>query len=344
MTSPSRMLHRSHGDGEVAVRAASPRSAAHKPELSVIIVSWNHGTWLQACVSSLLSRTGGITVEIVVVDSGSHDRTRKIADSLGVRVVVCENHGFAYANNRGLELVSGEWVLFLNPDTRVVDGTLSGLVSTAASHPQLGIAGVRQLSAGGSLEWSIRRSPSPIRWLSEALGSESFPWRLRSWAGERVLDATCYTREAEIDWTSGSCMLARTATVRQIGGMDERFFLYSEEPDLSLRARKRGWQTWHLPTLAIIHYGGNEGSDPRLTAQLAHARRLYLRKHGSPGGRVVGYVALVLGSALRSVVSRSARKRACARAALATLLGLRPPPFASQTARQSSERMDSVPS
>ena len=99
--------------------------------------------------------------------------------------------------------------------------------------------------------------------------------------------------------------------------MDERFFLYSEEPDLSLRASKLDWETWHLPTLTIVHYGGNEGSDPRLTAQLAYARRLYLRKHGSPAQRVPGFVALVLGSALRGVVSRSAQKRACARAALA---------------------------
>ena len=81
-------------------------------------------------------------------------------------------------------------------------------------------------------------------------------------------------------------MLARTDVVRRIGGMDERFFLYSEEPDLSLRASKLDWETWHLPTLTIVHYGGNEGSDPRLTAQLAYARRLYLRKHGSPAQRV----------------------------------------------------------
>ena len=103
------------------------------------------------------------------------------------------------------------------------------------------------------------------------------------------------------------------------------------------------WETWHLPTLTIVHYGGNEGSDPRLTAQLAYARRLYLRKHGSPARRVPGFVALVLGSALRGVVSRSAQKRACARAALATLLGVRPPPFAAQTARGSPEETDSLP-
>jgi GT2 family glycosyltransferase len=311
--------------------------------LSVIVVSWNHAAWLPACVASLRERAGAIALEIVVVDSGSHDRTTEIAESLGAQVVACENRGFAHANNRALEHVSGDWVLFLNPDTEVVDGTLEDLVSAAASHPRLGIAGVRQVNADRALEWSIRRSPSPVRWLSEAVGSESLPWRRRPWAGERVLDPACYEREGQIDWTSGSCMLARTDVVRRVGGMDERFFLYSEEPDLSLRARKLGWETWHLPVLTVIHYGGNEGSDPRLTAQLAHARRLYLRKHGSRVERVAGFAALVLGSALRGVASRSAQKRACARAALATLLRVRQPPFAAQTARRPPDELESAP-
>jgi GT2 family glycosyltransferase len=274
---------------------------------------------------------GELELEIIVVDSGSRDETARIARSLGVQLVTCENHGFAYANNRGLDVVGGRWVLFLNPDTAVIDGTLSELVTAAARHPRLGIAGVRQLGADGSVEWSIRRSPSPVRWLGEALGSESMPWREQSWAGERVLDPAHYVREEIIDWTSGSCMLVRRAVLDQIGGMDERFFLYSEEPDLSRRAKDLGWETWHLPVLTIVHYGGNEQTDPRFTAQLAHSRRLFLRKHGTGPDRLIGFVALVLGSALRAVLGRSSQRRHGARAALGTLLGLRRPPFESQT-------------
>ena len=107
--------------------------------VSVIIVSWNHATWLPECVSSLRGQSGGIPVEIIVVDSGSHDRTLEVADSLGARVVACENHGFAYANNRGLEHVTGEWVLFLNPDTTGRGGNsarsrLCRGVASAAGH------------------------------------------------------------------------------------------------------------------------------------------------------------------------------------------------------------------
>ena len=96
-----------------------PQPTAHDPEsspmVSVIIVSWNHATWLPECVSSLRGQSGGIPVEIIVVDSGSHDRTLEVADSLGARVVACENHGFAYANDRGLEHVTGESVSFSTP-------------------------------------------------------------------------------------------------------------------------------------------------------------------------------------------------------------------------------------
>jgi GT2 family glycosyltransferase len=283
-------------------------------------------------VSTLREHVGEIELEIIVVDSDSQDETGEIARSLEVQLVTCENHGFAYGNNRGLDVVRGEWVLFLNPDTAIVDGTLSELVTAAARHPRLGIAGVRQLGADRSVEWSIRRSPSPVRWLGEALASESMPWREQSWAGERVLDPAHYVREEIIDWTSGSCMLVRRAVVDQIGGMDERFFLYCEEPDLSLRAKDLGWETWHLPVLTIVHYGGNEQTDPRFTAQLAHSRRLFLRKHGTALDRAVGFIALVLGSVLRALLGRSPQRRHGARAALATLLGLRRPPFESQTA------------
>jgi GT2 family glycosyltransferase len=298
-----------------------------RPTLAVIIVSSNHGRWLTGCVSSVRSHAGDIDLEIVVVDSGSTDDSAGIAESLGTRVLRSPNHGFAYANNRGLEVVSAEWVLFLNPDTEVIRGSLRELVGAAASHPKLGIAGVPQLLTDGSLDWTIRRSPSPARWMVEALSAEALP----GWSGERVLDAEPYRREHPIDWMSGSFMLARRATLTQIGGMDEQFFLYSEEPDLCLRAKNAGWEVWHLPVLTIVHHGGNERSDPRLTAQLIHSRRLYLRKHGSPAERALGYLALALGQALRSVFG-SAQTRKCSRVALGTLLGLRSPPFEALTA------------
>ena len=118
--------------------------------------------------------------------------------------------------------------------------------------------GVRQLDGAGGLEPSMRRFPHPVRWLFEALGSERWPIR-SSWLGGRVLDPEPYEHPTRCDWTSGSAMLARADVVRQLGGMDESLFFYFEEPDLCLRARDAGWATMHLPSLTIVHYGGNQG-------------------------------------------------------------------------------------
>ena len=270
--------------------------------------------------SALRSHAGETDFDVVVVDSGSTDETGELAEALGARVVRRPNRGFAYANNRGLEAVSAEWVFFLNPDTEVVEGTLSDLVEAAQAHAKLGIARVRQVGSAGFPEWSIRRSPSALRWLGEAVGSEALPWRTRWSSGERVLDAAAYAQERQIDWTSGSCMLARSAMLRQIGGMDEQFFL-QQETDLCRRARNAGWEVWHLPVLTIVHYGGNEQSDPRLAAQLVHSRRLYLRKHGTRIDRVLGFLVLVLGQAVRSALDGHPERRRGARAALQTLWG-----------------------
>ena len=111
--------------------------------LAVIIVSHNSAGWLAPCLSSVYAKSGNLDVDVVVVDSGSTDDTvdlvrREFPD---VRVLTTENRGFAAANNRGLEVVDAEWVLFLNPDTRILSGTLEELVSSASSTPGGGTRG-----------------------------------------------------------------------------------------------------------------------------------------------------------------------------------------------------------
>jgi GT2 family glycosyltransferase len=291
-------------------------------KLAVIVVSHNSGRWLPDCLTSVLAHTGGVELDGVVVDAGSEDST---ADIVGryrpFRLVECENRGFAYANNRGAETTDAPWLLFLNPDTDVVEGTLSDLVRAGCEYPKAGIFGVKQVSGEGRIEPSMRRFPQPLRWLFEALGSER--WGVdASWLGERILDPARYERPAQCDWTSGSAMLVRRETFQATNGMDERFFLYCEEPDLSLRALQAGWSTQYLPSITIVHYGGNESSSSNLAAQLAWARRRYMRKHFSRAGQAFGVAALALGYALRILF----RKRpAQSRAGLEAMLGLRTP-------------------
>ena len=300
--------------------------------LAVIIVSHNSAGWLSPCLSSVYARSGNVQMDVVVVDSGSSDDTidlvsREFPD---VRVLAAENRGFAAANNRGLEVVDAEWILFLNPDTKILSGTLEELVSVLRARPTVGIAGVRQIDENGVLDATMRRYPSVVRSLSAGLGGERLPFDA-SWLGERVLEAELYDRETRCDWTSGSFMLIRRAALDDVGNMDERFFLYCEEIDFCRRIQQAGWEVVHFPQMTISHESSATASDARLSAQMAFARRQYMAKHFSRWHRIAGIVALGLGYALRSGKPGrgpdARRRRSSSRSALTTLLGLRPPPF-----------------
>ena len=297
--------------------------------LSVIIVSANSAKWLRPCLTTVYERAGQVDVDVVVVAAGCTDETVSLVEREfpQARTISCENHGFAYANNRALRTVDADWVLFLNPDTEILEGSLADLIGRLGSRPAVGLVGVRQLTSDGQLFPTIRRFPTAIRGLFEALGSERYPFRAH-WLGERELDFRVYERDVACDWTSGSFMLVRWEALQGAGLMDERFFLYCEETDLCLRIKQGGWDIRHVPYLTILHHANKEGWNPRLDAQAAFAKRQYFVKHMPRLQRLSATVALILGYTIRSALGGGgpARKRS-SRAALITLLGFRPPPF-----------------
>jgi GT2 family glycosyltransferase len=268
-----------------------------------------------------------------VVDAECTDDTAAAtAEFPDARLLPAENHGFAYGNNRAFLATTAPYVLFLNPDTEILAGSFGELVAALDRRPEVGLVGVRQLTPDGELWPTIRRFPSPLRHLFESLGSEHLPWR-GSWLGERELDPEAYDRETPCDWTSGSFMLARREAVLAAGLMDERFFIYCEEPDLCLRIRQAGWDVRHLPTMTILHHAGRSGYAPQFIAQEAYARRQYMTKHFPPVRRTAAIAAYALGYALRGVFGGRRRalaveQRRASRAALAVLLRNGPPPFA----------------
>jgi N-acetylglucosaminyl-diphospho-decaprenol L-rhamnosyltransferase len=268
-------------------------------------------------------------LDVVVVAAGCTDETVSLVETEfpQARTISCENRGFAYANNRALRTVDADWVLLLNPDTEILEGSLAGLIARLASRPTVGLVGVRQVTASGELFPTIRRFPNAARSLFEALGSERLPVRA-SWLGERELDLSAYERDVACDWTSGSFMLMRWEALQSAGFLDERFFLYCEEIDLCLRIKQAGWEIRHLPYLTIVHHANKESGNPRLDAQVAFAKRQYFTKHLGSVHRMAATGALGFGFALRWVRGyRDARRRESCRAALATLLGFQPPPF-----------------
>ncbi len=302
-------------------------------DLAIVIVSANSARWLDRCLSSVFAHAGGAKIDVIVVDNSSTDGTRELVESRfpQARFVSSPNRGFAYGNNRGLEQTDARFELMLNPDTEIVDGTFGELVDLLDERPHVGLAGVRQIAADGTLWPSMRRFPSVSRALGEALYSEHWPVKL-TWAGERVLDRSAYEREGECDWTSGSFMLTRREALLSAGLLDERFFLYCEEPDLCLRIKRAGWHICHLPQMTIVHHAGKDGVQPRMIAQDAYARKQYAQKHFGPVNRSLyvsacGLRHLIRAAGRRSDAAETAARREGSRRALRALAGSAEPPF-----------------
>jgi GT2 family glycosyltransferase len=299
-------------------------------DLAVIIVAYNSERWIEPCLRSIFARAGSLRADVVVVDAESRDGTAEVVAGFpGVRLLRCRNRGFAYANNRGLMTCDARYVLFLNPDTEILQGSLSDLVARLDERPEVGLVGARQVGADGRLDLTIRRFPTALRALGDTLSAERLPDRPH-WLGERELDPGAYDREVGCDWTAGSFMLARREAIESAGFMDERFFMYSEETDLCRRIKSAGWDVRHFPWMTILHHGATVGVDPRIESLSAYSRVAYARKHFSPVHRAVYRGTLLLRHGLRALVAGRGelgrRRRTAHWAALNTLLGRSPVP------------------
>jgi N-acetylglucosaminyl-diphospho-decaprenol L-rhamnosyltransferase len=301
-------------------------------DLAVIVVSTNEASWLTPCLRTVYEHAGGARLDVVVVDNDSADDTQALVRRRfpQARVLRCANRGFAHANNRGIMTTSARYVLMLNPDTQIVAGTLGDLVEALDRRPEIGLLGVKQLDSDGQLYPTIRRFPSAPRALGEALGYERWPLR-PAWLGERELDLRRYEQDRPCDWMTGAFMLARREALLSAGLLDERFFLFADEPDLCLRIRQAGWTVGHTPSMTIVHHVGKAGVRPRLMAQAAYSRQLYARKHFGRVHRLAFLAALGARYALRSLPLQRGKaaddRRVAARQALRTLCGRAEPPF-----------------
>jgi len=262
----------------VPLVCTSPEDAAMN-DVCAIVVSHNGKRWLEVALGSLYAYGGGIDLDVVLVDNGADGSADYVERHFPeARTLRCENRGFGHANNRGLEIADARYILFINPDTEVREGELADLVAELDRQPRVGLAGARQLRPGGSLALSIRRFPSAPNMLAEALGVERIPGARRVF-GERELDQREYAHQRPCDWTSGSFMLARQVALEEVGGFDERFFLYCEETDLCWRLKRAEWDVVHLPQMTICHFEDDRRGSAELEAQAAYARMQFARKH-----------------------------------------------------------------
>lgn len=229
--------------------SSTEQSVTVSVTISVIIVSYNTSQLLAACLRTLQAAHADGFAEVIVVDNASSDDTARMLcdDFPWVRLIQNDrNVGFACANNQGLALAHGTYALLLNSDTLVQPNALMRLTEFMASHPNVGVVGAGLLNQDGSVQPSWASFPSLFSELSGANLRKRQP----------IANANAYAIAYETDWVGGACMLARTEAVQQVGGLDESFFMYSEEVDWCYRMKQRGWKVALLPDAQVVHLGG----------------------------------------------------------------------------------------
>ena len=223
-----------------------------QPDVTVVGVTGNALPWLEQCLDSVRGR------DVVVVDHGSTDGTLDLVRERfpDVRIVEQENLGFGGGNNRGIAETDAPWVLLLNSDAWFADDDgLARLLAFAAERPDAAVVGPRLRNTDGSLQRSVRGFPTLWGLATEYL----FLRKLRP--GSRLLNplyAGGFDHESvrEADYLYGACLLVRRAAVEEVGGLDEDFFMFSEETEWCYRFRQAGWSVVFAPVADVVHVGG----------------------------------------------------------------------------------------
>lgn len=216
-----------------------------KSLLTVIIVTWNSSDCISNCLASLAKELKSTGSEVIVIDNNSADDTvLKIKSSFPGVIIIenRENRGFGAANNQGLELANGEYVLFLNPDTVLPPKSVGLMLAFLKNYPSAGIVGPEQKDENGKITFNFSRYT--LRGLLE-YGIEKLMPNSNLCLALR--------KPYKVRFLNGGCWMTRRKSLISVGGYDGRLFLYGEEPDVCLRIKKAGWDIYFLRNVWITH-------------------------------------------------------------------------------------------
>ena len=254
------------------------------PALDVVIVSYCSRELLGRCLDSLAAHPPAGPMTVTVVDNASGDGTPEIVAAAYPEVDVIalgENLGFGAATNIGIRRGSAPYVLALNPDAAIEEGTLATLLELMESDPLIGCAGPALYQEDGTFDHAARRSfPTPLSSLAHFTGIGR---RVRS--GPLAAYRAPEVERGEVDAVNGAFMLLRRRALERIGLFDEGFWMYMEDLDLNWRLARDGWTTFYEPSVRAIHSkGGTTGGhrDARLEVAFHRGMGRFYRKHYAP--------------------------------------------------------------
>ncbi len=274
-------------------------------DVSIIIVGWNTKELLNSCLKSIYQEAGRVDYEVIVVDNASTDGSPEMVKTEFPGVVLIENsenRGFAAANNQAIRIAKGKYILLLNSDTVICDSAIEKTVRYADARPEAAVIGCQVRESPDKVQMTCFRYPSLLNLFLRASCLATLFKYNRFFGREETLLWQRDT-EREVDIVSGMFMLVRHDAIRQVGLMDEEYFLYFEDTDWCYRFFKAGWKMMFWPGAKIIHIdAGSKSTDQdglRMFVQFQKSLLIFFRKHYGNVGYFVARLMLAVSFGLR---------------------------------------------
>ena len=266
-------------------------------QLSIVIVNYNVKNLLKKCLESIFKYEKDIEFEVIVVDNNSNDHSQGMLKRDFPQVKLIENKrnlGFSRGCNQGIKQSQGRYILLLNPDTELTPGGFKKMIDFMDSKSEAGICGPKMMDQEGNLHLSCRSFPSYLTAISssQSILNRIFPQNLLS--QKYLLKEKDHSQIREVDWVSGSCLLAKKEMLEKVGLLDERFYMYVEDVDLCYRAKMAGFSVFYFPLVAVIHHIGKSTQKKKFSMLVEHHKSMYYfyRKHHNPNAFLRGIVFL----------------------------------------------------
>jgi GT2 family glycosyltransferase len=274
------------------------------PEISIIIVNWNSKLFLRQCLTSLYSRCRSVPFDVVVVDGGSFDGCAEmlVKEFPAVVFIQCQtNVGFAKANNLGVSRARGRYLLFLNPDTELLEDSIHVLQKQLDLLPGSGAMGCKLLNSDGSLQINCVQAFPTV--FNQIIDSEFLRRRFPAWKtwGMGALFANP-PQPMVVEVIVGACLLVKREAFDAVGGFSERYFMYGEDADFCFKVRQAGYRVYYVPDTNMIHHGGTSSKQAKnnfSNVMLRESIYRFLKSNHSCIGAYTYRIAIVLASVVR---------------------------------------------
>lgn len=272
-------------------------------KLSIIILNYKVPYYLLLCLQSVEKAVQQLDAEIIVVDNCSSDESCDLVKKHFPQVILVQNdknEGFSKGNNRGVKMARGKYICLLNPDTAVAETTFENTLKFAENHPDLGAIGVKMIDGTGNfLPESKRNLPTPKVAFQKLIGKSN----------KYYAEHLAANQNGKVEILAGAFMLMKKSRYLEVGGLDEDYFMYGEDIDLSYKFSVSGYQNYFVGTETILHYKGESTvKDNEYANRFYGAMRLFYQKHFQRNPRMDFLVKYGLEAAKLSNKWRSSKK------------------------------------